>query len=300
MRTRPTTAIAGLVLLAAAAALAAGTTAPAPKKAAPAGPAKVSAAVPIARAERITIRSVVLGEDRELRIAKPADYDRSDATYPVLYVLDAETAFPVTSEVVRFLSAYSLIPGMIVVGVVNTDRARDMTPNRAVPPHERYATAGGADRFLRFLREEAIPLVEKAYRGKPSPAILGHSLSGLLVVHALVAGPDLFSDYIAVSPSLWWNDYESYAKVRALYASRPSLPKRAWISLADESESEPERYDQLREAFEASAPKDFAVTVRFFKQDNHITTAVTSTMNALMSLYANPGAKPAIRARSRP
>jgi hypothetical protein len=244
----------------------------------------------IVRAEKFRIRSAVLNEERELRVAKPINYDKSQAAYPVLYVLDADLNFPFTAEIVRFLAAYQLIPEMIVVGVTNTDRNRDMTPSKATEAHERYASAGGADAFLKFLGDEAIPQIEKSYRALPSRTIVGHSLSGLLAVHALLTRPDLFDSYVAISPSLWWNKFEYYDKIQIFYKSRPSLRKNVFVSLADESEKEPEQYTRLQDAFEKSAPQDLKVYVQFFKQENHISTAVVSTTNALLKMFSSPPA----------
>jgi hypothetical protein len=175
---------------------------------------------------------------------------------------------------------------MIVVGVLNTERSRDMTHNQPVPAHARYANAGGADRFLKFLAEEAVPGIEKRYRTLPERTLVGHSLSGMLTVYALLTRPDLFSGYIAISPSLWWNDFELLAKVQAFYKSRPALKKKVFISLADESEGDPAVYPRVKDAFERSAPKELAVFVQFFMEDNHISTAVTSITSALQKLFS--------------
>lgn len=240
---------------------------------------------PIARAEEVKIRSAVLNEERELRISKPRSYDQSQASYPVLYVLDADLNFHVTAEIVRYLSAYSLIPEMLVVGVTNTDRNRDMTPNKPKEEGARLATAGGAGNFLKFLGDEAIPFIEKSYRAQPDRTIVGHSLSGLLAVHALLARPDLFSTYIAISPALWWNKFEYFDKIQAYYQSHPSLKKALYVSLADESERDPAVYTRLQDALTKSAPKDLNVQVQFFKQENHISTAIVSVTNALLKLF---------------
>jgi len=244
--------------------------------------------------DRIKVRSTVLSEDRELRVSTPAGYDSSGAAYPALYVLDAEANFSFTVEIVRYLEMYKLIPGMLVVGIDNTNRTRDMTPSPIQASAPRYAGAGGADRFLKFLAEEAIPAVEKRFRTTSRRALVGHSLSALLVIHALLRNPDLFASYIAISPSVWWNEFEIYSRIQAFYKSRTSLPKDLFVSLADESEREPERYTQLQDAFEKSAPADLRVQVRFYKQENHISTAVVATLNALSGIF---GAEARARAR---
>ena len=241
---------------------------------------------PIVSAEKIHIRSAVLNEERELRVATPSGYDQSQDAYPVLFVLDGDLNFAFTAEIARYLAAYRMIPPMIVVGVLNTERSRDMTHNQPVPAHARYANAGGADRFLKFLAEEAIPEIEKRYRALPERTLVGHSLSGMLTVYALLTRPDLFSGYIAISPSLWWNDFELLAKVQAFYKSRPTLKKKVFVSLADESEGDPAVYPRVKDAFERSAPKELAVFVQFFMEDNHISTAVASITSALQKLFS--------------
>lgn len=242
----------------------------------------------------IKVRSAVLNEERDLRVSKPGDYDASKTAYPVLYVLDADANFRFTVEIVRYLESYKLIPGMLVVGIYNTNRTRDMTPSPIQASAPRFAGAGGADRFLKFLAEEAIPAVEKSFRTTSRRALVGHSLSGLLVIHALLRSPDLFASYIAISPSVWWNEFEIYSRIQAFYKSRTSLAKDLFVSLADESEREPERYTQLQDAFEKSAPADLRVFVRFYKQENHISTAVVATLNAVSGIFGSEA-----RARAR-
>jgi len=250
---------------------------------------------PIESAESVKIHSAVLNEDREMRVAKPAGYDESQNSFRVLYVLDGDLNFAFTAEIARYLAAYKIIPKMIVVGILNTDRNRDMTPNKPVPSHAGYDNAGGADRFLRFLGEEAIPEIEKRYRALPQRTLVGHSLSGLLAVHAFLNRTELFANYIAISPSLWWNNYETFAKIQAYYKSNPSLKKKVFVSLADESSDDPAVYTRIQEAFEKSAPRDLEVFVQFFKQDNHISTVVTSVTSALQKLF--PPQQPRLRKR---
>ena len=101
-----------------------------------------------------------------------------------------------------------LIPQMILVGIVNTDRNRDYTPTYA--PEQlgtfRFPTSGKADAFLRFLKSELFPLIDKNYRTEPFRIISGWSLGGLLTVHTYLYQPQLFSAYLAISPSLWWDE----------------------------------------------------------------------------------------------
>lgn len=165
--------------------------------------------------EKITFRSEVLGEERTILVRLPEGYEKTARRYPVLYVLDGEYFFQQAVAAVQFLSELGYdrsqrrIPELIVVGIVNVDRERDYTPTYA--PEQSggrlsFPTSGGAGAFQEFLEREVFPLVESRYRAHPDRALSGWSLGGLFTVHAFLESPSLFSRYLAISPSLWWDD----------------------------------------------------------------------------------------------
>ena len=51
-----------------------------------------------------------------------------------------------------------------------------------------------------------MPDVQARYRTTDETAIVGESLAGLFVIETFLLEPDLFDTYIAIDPSLWWND----------------------------------------------------------------------------------------------
>ena len=77
------------------------------------------------------------------------------------------------------------MPEVIVVGVTNTDRTRDLSPSR----DPNFPTSGGADRFLDFFEKELVPFVESGYRTAPFRIFAGHSAGGLFALHAMRARP---------------------------------------------------------------------------------------------------------------
>jgi predicted alpha/beta superfamily hydrolase len=162
--------------------------------------------------EKIDIHSKLLEEDRKILIGLPEDYRWSKQRYPVLYLLDGEFFFEQAAAAVRFLSELRYIrtqpiPQMIVVGIVNVDRNRDYTPTYA--PKQagglEFPTSGKADKFSEFLQSELFPFIEARYRTQPYRILSGWSLGGLFTVYTYLENPDLFSAYIAMSPSLWWD-----------------------------------------------------------------------------------------------
>ncbi|WP_047856715.1 alpha/beta hydrolase [Archangium gephyra] len=198
-------------------------------------PAAAVADTAITFGTRTALRSEVLGEERPLWVSLPERYADSPSTrYPVLYVLDGESHFLHVATLVQFLARHGNLPEMIVVGVPNTDdRVRDFTP----PPlkterigdgrllSEASPTAGGADRFLRFLTEELVPDMDARYRTQPYRVLVGHSLGGLFAVHALVHKPESFHAYLAIEPSLHWNSGELARRAPEVF-SHLSAPAR--------------------------------------------------------------------------
>jgi predicted alpha/beta superfamily hydrolase len=95
----------------------------------------------------------------------------------------------------------------LLVGIENTERRRDMTGPTANDEDKKIAPrVGGSAAFRAFVRTELMPQIRKRYRTTDETAIVGESLAGLFVVETFLREPDLFDTYIAVDPSLWWND----------------------------------------------------------------------------------------------
>jgi len=201
---------------------------------------KLSGQIPsekIVIGEKITISSEILNEDRQILVHLPQDYEYSGNKFPVLYVLDGEFFFYQAIGAVQFLSECSYIynnpiPEMIIVAVVNVDRNRDYTPTYA--PNQLgslyYPTSGKADRFLEFIEKELIPEIDIRYRTQPFRTLTGWSFGGLFTVHTFINNPELFSAYLAISPSLWWDEDMYVSKFDSIFKNYQFLPKKLTIT----------------------------------------------------------------------
>jgi len=119
-----------------------------------------------------------------------------------------------------------------VIGIPNTDRMRDLTPT-----HDRkFDIGGGGDNFLKFLREELIPFIDQNYRAKPFRILEGHSVSGMFTMYAFCADTSLFDAYIAVSPSMYWDEQIMLVKIEDFLKTNPQLKKQLYITLSNEPE----------------------------------------------------------------
>src|ERR687893_408568 len=108
----------------------------------------------------LKLKSAVLGEERTVLVRTPTGYETNNVRYPVLYMTDGDAHMGHTAATVEFLTRNGRMSDLIVVGVTNTDRTRDLSPVKSTarnPAGELQApTSGGADNFLKFFETELI------------------------------------------------------------------------------------------------------------------------------------------------
>ena len=101
----------------------------------------------------------------------------------------------------------------MVVSIPNTtDRGRNLTPaiKLNLEAQKEMPTAGGADKMLSFIKEELIPHIDTAFNTSPFRILTEHSFGGLFAVHTLINEPELFDAYISISPSIWWDNQQTW------------------------------------------------------------------------------------------
>lgn len=180
----------------------------------------LAAAIPpvLSAQSGVPIESRALGETRTIDVALPKGYDADTSLrYPVIVVLDGEFEGEIATAAARFYAGVGQVPPAIVIGVRNTNRNRDFTPAPAsgfrIPPEAEGA--GGAERFLSFVGDELVPYLDHRYRTAPLRVLIGHSLGGLFALYALGRRPELFTGYVVMEPSVWWNNGKELADARA-------------------------------------------------------------------------------------
>ena len=183
---------------------------------------------PLVIGDRHVLRAGTPAVERRILVIPPRSYGDTTRTFPVLYVLDGDENAHSAAAAVATLSANGRIPDMIVVGIGGGDRGMDYTPplrrTTQLPPG--ITTHGGAGAFLETLRDEIVPLVERRYRASPMRVVAGHSLGGLLAMHALATTPRLFRAYLTMEPSLWWDGRIVADSAVALLARDSSSARR--------------------------------------------------------------------------
>ena len=114
-------------------------------------------------------------------------------------------------------------------------------------------------------------MVKARYRTSGHTTLIGQSLGGLLGTEVLFTRPDLFDDYILVSPSLWWNNGALAAQAEAWVKAHVTLPKRVCIASAPDDAMMQPQIDELVAAFRdhAEAPLKFWYVP--FPEESHLT-----------------------------
>ncbi len=225
--------------------------------------ALVTTAVAAPEANREILASKVLGEDRPLNIVLPADYS-PDKTYPVAYVLDGgPQRLPNMAEGMQSAHAE-----LIVVGVANVDRSRDMFPD---PIPDRDNRGGGGEDFLTFLTTELIPYIENKYATNGYRVISGQSNSGFFVLYALLNAPDSFDAYLAGSPMIGWDSDMIHDGTKALLAEKKTFPKTLFMNQGNDDFPHVTEYMPAYEALlNEVAPADFRWKNELIKDGGHV------------------------------
>lgn len=162
-----------------------------------------------------TVPDPVSGRDYEVFVSLPASYEAEpQRRYPVLYVTDADYAFPILRQIARRVNLNGpVIEEFILVGLSysrgdtgGVSRNRDYTPTPNGPRNASAAVHGGGAAYQTYLKTEAIPFIENRFRANPARRILlGHSYGGLLGAQILFTDPGLFQAYVLGSPSFWFD-----------------------------------------------------------------------------------------------
>jgi predicted alpha/beta superfamily hydrolase len=242
--------------------------------------------------QKLTLHSNILNEDRAVWVRTPHNYDKTAGPFPVLYLVDGPTYINLIGSTMDFLVAGDRMPSLIIVGIANTDRTRDMTPSHSDeknPDGTVHAdpTSGGADHFIDFIQNELMPEIEHRYRVAPYKVFVGHSFGALLAVHILITRPDMFQAYIAASPSLWWDNQRTLHRAQDFFASHAELNKVLFFELGNESPEMRNGFDALQKTLTAKTPKDFRWNSEVYADEDHGSSALRGYYDGLREVFSD-------------
>src|ERR1051326_2090926 len=163
-----------------------------------------------------SVYSTILKEKRKIWVYTPnieTGVQEPGRRYPVVYLLDGEGHFESVVGMIQQLSQVNgntIVPEMIIVGIPNTDRTRDLTPTHIendlpMMDNNSAKSTGGGENFTSFMAKELIPHIDSLYPTQPFRVLIGHSFGGLTVMNIITNHTQLFNAYIAIDPSMWYN-----------------------------------------------------------------------------------------------
>ena len=260
-----------------------------------------------------SLYSDVLGESRKIWVHIPAGADDSTFStkkYPVLYLLDGPGHFYSVAGMIKQLSTTNgntIVPQMIIVAIPNTNRTRDLTPTHTDknPFGDDVAwlkDSGGGETFTDFIEKELIPFIDEKYPTSPYRTYVGHSFGGLTVINTLISRPKLFNNYVAIDPSLWWNNQGTLDEAKKRIAEVDFEDKSLFVGVANTlppgMDLVQAKKDTTKETFHYRSILDFVESAKehkengltlswkYYPEDDHGSVPLISEYDALRSIFS--------------
>ena len=252
----------------------------------------------------------VSGRDYQLFVALPASYaDNPQRRYPVLYVTDADYAFPLVRQIARRLNGEGpAVEDFILVGLSYalgedgmTSRRRDYTPiPLAAGEAPGGAVHGGGAAYAGYLRDQVIPFVAGRYRSDEQRRVfLGHSYGALLGTQILFSEPGLFSGYLLGSPSYWYGEQHMLGQEKLYAAAHADLPARVYMYVG---EYEQRRFGKqmdmvtdartMTQALRSRGYPSLQLQLDVLPDEDHLSVAPRGFIHGLKHLLGDPAASP--------
>ena len=253
-----------------------------------------------------SIQSNILGEQRKVWVYVP---DGANQKYPVVYLLDGDAHFYSVVGMIQQLSSVNgnmLCPKMIVVGIPNTDRTRDLTPTHIdVEPMMNDSafvrTSGGGENFISFMEKELMPFIESKYPTAPYKMLIGHSFGGLAVMQTFTHHNNLFNAYITIDPSMSWDNQKLLKETKTFLKSTKLEGKSLYLGIANTMEEGMDIEKVIKEtsmetdhirsilalqtALESNKQNGLKYQGKYYADDTHGSAPLITTYDALRFMF---------------
>lgn len=249
--------------------------------------------------------SAVLKEERSFWVYLPPSYTSpvyQPAKYPVVYLLDAESNFHSFTGIVQSLSKgpYAMIPEMIVVGITNTDRTRDLTPtvanNQAFFSNRKIVAngTGGNKNFIFFLVNELRPVIDSVYRTSGYNILNGHSFGGLTAVNTLLNNTSYFNAYNIIDPSLWWDDMIMLKQADSILSTKDFAHTNIFVAHANKENIPQDTTTDMQrgingfhQQLQTKSALNLHWQFKFYKDEDHGTVPIPAAYDGLRYIFFN-------------
>ena len=248
-------------------------------------------AAPLTIGETFLLRSSLLHETRRINVYFPPQLSAAATrALPVLYMPDGGIGedFLHIAGLLQVSVANLTMRPWLLVGIENTERRRDLTGPTDSDSDRKIATrVGGSQLFRDFLRTELMPEIHRRYKTMNESAIVGESLAGLFVMDTLRREPDLFETYIAIDPSLWWNNSELLHDAAAFLRGPARSGKRLFLAWSSDAEPDIKQWACLLDAsLLATRPSGLEFRYRAFPNETHATIYQPAALVAFRSVLS--------------
>jgi uncharacterized protein len=252
-----------------------------------------------------TVPDPVSARDYDVFVSLPASYETNpQRRYPVVYVTDADYAFPIIRQIARRVNLDGpVIEEFILVGLSYArgdngvvSRNRDYTPTPNGPRSAGSNLHGGGPAYQTYLKTQALPFIENRFRADPTRRVLlGHSYGGLLGAQILFTDPTMFRAYILGSPSFWF-DKRHMMEMEADYAGgHRDLPADVFMYVGGHEIPGPSRRNTsgadmvadvrtMEQTLKSRAYPGLRVRSVVLDDEDHLTVAPVGFTRALMAV----------------
>lgn len=246
---------------------------------------KLAQGDPVPEHETFTIQSQHVGELRTINVWMPYMYQSGRESYDVLYMADGgvKEDFPHIANTLNELIRAKKIAPVILVGIENTQRRRDLTgPTNVEKDKEIAPVVGGSASFSAFIKDELFPEITERYRTTARKGLIGESLAGLFVIETFLLHPEMFDYFIAFDPSLWWNE-RHLVKTAGKYLSAmpPGMNKKLWFAASGAKDMGP-IVSEFSKILETISPSNLVWKYSFEPQEEHHTIFRATKEKALI------------------
>jgi len=254
-------------------------------------PVATNPPVSIANSQQFTIFSKNTQQEFKIYVHLPMSYSTSDATYPVMYGLDADIGFGSAAEMCTLLPVRNEMPEIIVVGIAygaypgqeGNNRTRDFTPTAV----QDFPSSGGAEKFFQFIRDELIPEIDTKYRTDPGDRTLsGASLGGLFSLYVLFEKPGTFNRYKISSPSIWWDDGTTFELEKKYAETHTDMPAKVFISVGD-VEGIADSWKEFVQVLEDRNYPNLKLNSMMFEDAPHLTACFLAGIRGVKALFSD-------------
>jgi len=252
---------------------------------------------------RFTLRSKAVGATYTIDVVVPQGGASDGKRLPVAYCTDWFVLADYLRSLPKLLDMGRLTGPFIMVGISEgatqhdwaMARNRDFTPARPTDAYSRenvytpaLEKAGGAGRFVAFLKDELIPLIEARFPADPARrAFVGYSLGALLGTHLLYREPGVFQYYLLGSSSLWFNQFQLATEFGSAPADTLRSIKKVYLSVGEgESWEMLKGYGMLRDALHDKGFGASRMKAEIVADAGHVGAMPISLYNGLRFLFA--------------